>query len=133
MLAGFDMPSAIVVEWYYNYTSLANIMDYRRLGRTELLPSEVALGTVELGLNYGIAPDGAGLSPPSIAEATRLLHQAIEAGLNFIDTARAYGTSEEVAATVAFLVSEGAGYITGQNIRIDGGLMRSIMRSQSDQ
>lgn len=44
-----------------------------------------------------------------------------------------YGTSEEVAATVAFLVSEGAGYITGQNIRIDGGLMRSIMRSQSDQ
>jgi NAD(P)-dependent dehydrogenase (short-subunit alcohol dehydrogenase family) len=37
-----------------------------------------------------------------------------------------YGTSEEVAATVAFLVSEGAGYITGQNIRIDGGLMRSI-------
>lgn len=37
-----------------------------------------------------------------------------------------YGTSEEVAATVAFLVSDGAGYITGQNIRIDGGLMRSV-------
>jgi NAD(P)-dependent dehydrogenase (short-subunit alcohol dehydrogenase family) len=37
-----------------------------------------------------------------------------------------YGTSEEIAATVAFLVSEGAGYITGQNIRIDGGLTRSV-------
>jgi NAD(P)-dependent dehydrogenase (short-subunit alcohol dehydrogenase family) len=37
-----------------------------------------------------------------------------------------YGTTEEVAATVAFLVSEGAGYITGQNIRVDGGLTRSI-------
>lgn len=37
-----------------------------------------------------------------------------------------YGTSEEIAATVAFLVSEGAGYITGQNIRVDGGLMRSL-------
>jgi NAD(P)-dependent dehydrogenase (short-subunit alcohol dehydrogenase family) len=37
-----------------------------------------------------------------------------------------YGTSEEVAATVAFLVSEGAGYITGQNIRVDGGLTRSV-------
>ena len=37
-----------------------------------------------------------------------------------------YGTSEEVAATIAFLASEGAGYITGQNIRVDGGLMRSI-------
>lgn len=37
-----------------------------------------------------------------------------------------YGTSEEIAATVAFLVSDGAGYITGQNIRVDGGLMRSV-------
>ena len=37
-----------------------------------------------------------------------------------------YGTSEEIAATVAFLVSDGAGYITGQNIRVDGGLMRGV-------
>ncbi len=37
-----------------------------------------------------------------------------------------YGTSDEIAATVTFLVSEGAGYITGQSIRIDGGLMRSV-------
>jgi NAD(P)-dependent dehydrogenase (short-subunit alcohol dehydrogenase family) len=37
-----------------------------------------------------------------------------------------YGTSEEVAATIAFLASDAAAYITGQNIRIDGGLMRSL-------
>ncbi|MCA1441414.1 SDR family oxidoreductase [Ensifer sp. IC4062] len=37
-----------------------------------------------------------------------------------------YGTSAEIAATVAFLASEGAAYITGQNIRVDGGLMRSV-------
>jgi NAD(P)-dependent dehydrogenase (short-subunit alcohol dehydrogenase family) len=37
-----------------------------------------------------------------------------------------YGTSEEIAATIAFLASPGAAYITGQNIRVDGGLMRSV-------
>jgi NAD(P)-dependent dehydrogenase (short-subunit alcohol dehydrogenase family) len=37
-----------------------------------------------------------------------------------------YGTSEEVAATIAFLASDAAAYITGQSLRIDGGLMRSL-------
>lgn len=37
-----------------------------------------------------------------------------------------YGRAEEVAATIAFLLSDGAGYITGQNIRVDGGLSRSV-------
>jgi NAD(P)-dependent dehydrogenase (short-subunit alcohol dehydrogenase family) len=37
-----------------------------------------------------------------------------------------YGTMEEVAATIAFLASEGAGYITGQNIRVDGGVIRAL-------
>ncbi|RWC84462.1 MAG: SDR family oxidoreductase [Mesorhizobium sp.] len=37
-----------------------------------------------------------------------------------------YGTSEEVAATIAFLASEGAGYITGQSIRVDGGVIRAL-------
>jgi NAD(P)-dependent dehydrogenase (short-subunit alcohol dehydrogenase family) len=37
-----------------------------------------------------------------------------------------YGRVEEIAATIAFLASEGAGYITGQNIRVDGGLARAV-------
>ena len=37
-----------------------------------------------------------------------------------------YGRVEEIARTVAFLAGEGAGYITGQNIRVDGGLTRHV-------
>ena len=37
-----------------------------------------------------------------------------------------YGKAEEIAATVAFLASEGGAYITGQNLRVDGGLTRSV-------
>lgn len=37
-----------------------------------------------------------------------------------------YGKNDEIAATVAFLASEGGAYITGQNIRVDGGITRSV-------
>lgn len=37
-----------------------------------------------------------------------------------------YGTVEEIAKTTAFLLSDDAGYITGQNILVDGGLVRGI-------
>ena len=37
-----------------------------------------------------------------------------------------YGKTGEISATVAFLLSEGAGYITGQNLRVDGGITRSV-------
>jgi len=39
---------------------------------------------------------------------------------------RRYGTSNEIAATIAFLASDSAAYITGQNLRVDGGLARSV-------
>ncbi len=36
------------------------------------------------------------------------------------------GLPEEVAGTVSFLLSDDAGYITGQSIRVDGGITRSL-------
>ena len=37
-----------------------------------------------------------------------------------------YGKSEEIAATIAFLASAGGAYITGQNLRVDGGITRAV-------
>ena len=70
-------------------------MNYRRLGRTGLQVSEISLGTVELGLDYGV-PVGAEHLRPAEQDAARLLNRALDLGINFIDTARVYGTSEEV-------------------------------------
>lgn len=37
-----------------------------------------------------------------------------------------YGRAEEIAGVISFLASENAGYITGQNLRVDGGITRSV-------
>ncbi len=37
-----------------------------------------------------------------------------------------YGKTQEIADVIAFLASDGGGYITGQNIRVDGGITRSV-------
>jgi 1-deoxyxylulose-5-phosphate synthase len=68
-------------------------VEYRILGRTGLRVSALALGTVELGLDYGIAVPGE-YGRPAESEAIRLVHAALDAGITLIDTARAYGDSE---------------------------------------
>jgi len=52
-------------------------------------------------------------------------HEISDESLRAIPIGRG-GTVEEIAKTVAFLLSDDASYITGQNIRVDGGLGRSI-------
>ena len=37
-----------------------------------------------------------------------------------------YGKVSEISQVVSFLASDGAGYITGQNIRVDGGITKSV-------
>ena len=53
----------------------------------------LSLGTVQLGLNYGIHNDS---GKPSQETAFRILDEAMNAGINTLDTAAGYGNSEEV-------------------------------------
>lgn len=57
-------------------------MDYRRMGRTGLKVSEICLGT----MTFGHGTDQ--------AEATRIVDLAFAAGVNFFDTANAYGNGQ---------------------------------------
>ena len=68
---------------------------YRTLGSTDLVVSRVGLGTVALGLDYGIPTEGAKLRPEA-ADAAHLLHCALDMGIKLIDTARSYGESEAI-------------------------------------
>lgn len=60
-------------------------MQYARLGSTGLDVSVVALGTGPLGRSSDPVPE---------AEAVRLVNEAVEAGINLIDTAPVYGRAE---------------------------------------
>jgi 1-deoxyxylulose-5-phosphate synthase len=70
-------------------------MNFRTLGRTGMKVSDISFGAVEIGLAYGIPVEGK-IEKPSEQEAHDVLHAALDMGINFVDTARAYGDSEEV-------------------------------------
>ena len=69
-------------------------MQYRELGKTGLRVSLLGLGAVAFGrtegLNYAVAS-----RLPSMRDLSELLATARDAGVNFVDTAPAYGVSEE--------------------------------------
>ncbi|OZM83346.1 aldo/keto reductase [Pseudonocardia sp. MH-G8] len=61
-------------------------MQYRTLGRTGIKVSPYALGALMFATRMGNDP----------GESARIIHKAIDAGINVIDTADVYGDSEEV-------------------------------------
>jgi len=67
----------------------------RIIGRR--LRSELTLGTAQLGMEYGVVNDH---GKPSVEQAVALVRRAIAHGVTALDTARAYGTAEEVLGMV---------------------------------
>lgn len=70
-------------------------MKYRLLGNTGISVSEIAFGCVELGIPYGIGVTSE-RDMLSEGQAIELLNNAVDSGINFFDTARMYGKSEQI-------------------------------------
>jgi aryl-alcohol dehydrogenase-like predicted oxidoreductase len=69
------------------------------------LSAKLCLGTVQLGLPYGIANQS---GQPDTAAAFSILDAAHSAGVGMLDTGRAYGSSEEVIG--AFMAKTGKAF-----------------------
>ncbi|MFD2934610.1 aldo/keto reductase [Spirosoma flavum] len=65
-------------------------MQYRKLGKTNFNISEISLGTWQVGGKWG--------DPFSHKNADHILNAAVDAGINFIDTADVYGDGESEKA-----------------------------------
>ncbi|WP_080058680.1 aldo/keto reductase [Spirosoma aerolatum] len=65
-------------------------MNYRKLGKTGYSISEISLGTWQVGGKWG--------DPFSHDNADQILNAAVDAGVNFIDTADVYGDGESEKA-----------------------------------
>ena len=57
-------------------------MEYRQLGRTDMRVSAISFGAWAIGGTWGPVDD---------ADSMKALHAAIDAGVNFVDTADVYG------------------------------------------
>jgi aryl-alcohol dehydrogenase-like predicted oxidoreductase len=72
-------------------------MQYRPLGRTGIKVSPYALGALALGTPIG---------NPDHDDSARIIHKALDAGINLIDTSDTYGDSECAAALLKALSDE---------------------------
>ena len=60
-------------------------MEYRKLGKTDMNVSVLGFGGWEIGYQH-----------ISLTTVKKLLNEALDAGINVIDTAECYATSEEL-------------------------------------
>ncbi len=92
-------------------------MERRRLGSTDLWVTPLALGTVELGMPYGLGLP----APPDDGTCIRFLRQAIDSGIGLLDTAAAYGRSEELIGRALTGLGQRPVVATKVSLRAAGG------------
>jgi aryl-alcohol dehydrogenase-like predicted oxidoreductase len=67
-------------------------METKRLGKTDLEVGRLGIGLSEVGFNLEMA---------DVDQARDVINQALDSGVNFLDTAACYGISEELLGVVA--------------------------------
>lgn len=90
-------------------------MKYKEIAGKKL--SSMSLGTVQLGMNYGIANNA---GQPDEEKSFSILRTALESGITSLDTARAYGESEDVLGRFFKTWDGDMPYITTKVIDIQG-------------
>lgn len=99
-------------------------MQYRTLGRTGIKVSPYALGALMFATQVG---------NPDPEDSIRVIHKALDAGINLIDTSDVYGDSEEVVGRAlkgrreAVVLATKFGRPTGTDPNQQGGSRRWIM------
>lgn len=114
-------------------------MQRRFLGNTGIAVSEIAFGGVEIGLPYGIGVKWEEDMLPE-KDAVQLLLTALDSGLNFFDTARMYGVSENIMGKAftgrrdeIVLCTKCRHFRDGEGNLPDDGALRKIIRQSLEE
>lgn len=107
-----------------NISSVSGVMG--NAGQANYCASKAGL----IGLTKSVARELAsrGITANAVApgfiatEMTEVLSDAVKAAATEQIPMKHFGTTKDIANTVAFLASDAAGYITGQVISVDGGM-----------